>query len=123
MGNNAAAVVMKSLYDPKELTLEELRIMDAYLLTAVNEARRNMVLAREGLNVAIVAEENLLEFYFGNRFAQEWWKQFFSEGEDKSNEINQELDRIITSAVDPDFTRRFFQTLGDQLEIKSTEVP
>jgi hypothetical protein len=121
LGDNPAPVVMKSLTHPEELTLEELRIMDAYLLMSVNEARRKTVLSREGLRVDAVEEENLLIFYFGNRFAQEWWKEFTSEGENMENEINVELDRIIRSAANTDMTRSFFRNLGERISIKSTE--
>ena len=120
MGENPAPVVMKSLSSPTELTLEELRIMDAYLLTAVNEARLRLVLARQGLGIDLVEEENILMFYFGNRFAQEWWKQFTSDGENMSNELNAELDRIVRSAAGTDMTLDFFRSLGKRLDIKST---
>jgi hypothetical protein len=121
MGDNPAPVVMKSLTHPEELSLEELRVMDAYLLSGVNEARLRLVLAKEGLRVDSTEEENLLYFYFGNRFAQEWWKQFTSSGEDMENEVNVELDRIIGSAENTDMTPDFFRGLGKRLNIKSTE--
>jgi len=112
-------VIMKSLAHPEDLTLEELRIMDAYLLVAINEERRRMVLARSGLQV--VEEENVLLFYFSNRFAQEWWQEFTSEGEDMSEEINAEIDRLIRSAADTEMTPNFFRNLGQRMDIKSTE--
>ena len=121
MGDHPAPVVMKSLMHPEELSLEELRIMDAYLLSNVNESRLRLVLAQEGLRVDKTAEENLLTFYFGNRFAQEWWKQFTSHCEDMENEINIELDRIIGLAADTEITVDFFRGLGKRLNIKSTE--
>ena len=121
LGDNPAPVIMKALMNPEDLTHEELRIMDAYMLTAVNEARLRMVLARQGLQVDSVEEENILLFYFGNRFGQAWWNEFISEGEDTENELNIELDRIIRSAADTDMTRNFFRGLGQQLGIKSTE--
>ena len=121
LGDNPAPVIMKALMNPEDLTHEELRIMDAYMLTAVNEARLRMVLAQQGLQVDSVEEENILLFYFGNRFGQAWWNEFISEGEDTENELNIELDRIIRSAADTDMTRKFFRGLGQQLGIKSTE--
>ena len=121
MGDNPAPTVMKSLTEPENLTLEEIRVMDAYLLTAVNEARRRMVLAKEGLRVDSAEEENILIFYFGNRFAQEWWKEFTSNGENMGNDLNIELDRIIRSAADIEMTLDFFRNLGKRLSIKSTE--
>jgi len=33
-------------------------------------------------------EENMLMFNFGNRFAQEWWKEFTSDGENMENVLN-----------------------------------
>ena len=121
MGDNPAPIVMKSLTHPEDLTLGEIRVMDGYLLTAVNEARRRMVLANEGLLVSSVEEENMLIFYFGNRFAQEWWKEFTTEGENMGNELNVELDRIIQSAEDTNMTLGFFKSLGQRLNNKSTE--
>ena len=121
MGDDPAPVVMKSLTHPADLSLEELRVMDAYLLSAVNEARLRLVLAQEGLRVDSAEEENLLIFYFGNRFAQAWWKQFTNVGEDMENELNVELDRIIGSAANTDMTLDFFLSLGKSLNIKSTE--
>ncbi len=121
MGDNPAPIVMKSLTHPEELSLGELRVMDAYLLSAVNEARLRLVLAQKGLRVDSTEEENLLLFYFGNRFAQEWWKQFISNGEDIKNEHNIELDRIIGSAENTDMTLDFFRSLVNRLNIKSVE--
>ena len=121
MGDNPAPTVMKSLTAPENLTLEEIRVMDAYLLTAVNEARRRMVLAKEGLRVDSAEEENILIFYFGNRFAQEWGKEITSNGENMGNDLNIELDRIIRSAADTEMTLDFFRNLGKRLSIKSTE--
>ena len=121
MGENPAPVVMKSLMHPEDLSLEELRVMDAYLLSAVNEARLRLVLAQAGLRVDSTEAENLLIFYFGNRFAQEWWKQFTSSGEDMENALNVELGRIIRSAENTDMTLDFFRGLGKRLNIISTE--
>jgi hypothetical protein len=120
LGDNPAPIVMKSLTDPEALSLEELRVMDAYLLTAVNEARLRLVLAQEGLRVNSGEEENILFFYFGNPFAQAWWRQFTADGEDMSIEINAELDRIIRSAEGSDITLGFFRGLGERLNMQST---
>jgi hypothetical protein len=121
MGDNPAPIVMKSLLQPEELSLGEIRVMDAYLLSAVNEARIRLVLAQQGLRVDSTEEENLLLFYFGNRFAQEWWKQFISSGEDMENKHNIELTRIIGSAENTEMTLDFFRSLGNRLNIKSVE--
>ena len=121
MGDNPALVVMKSLTHPEDLTLEELRIMDAYLLAAVNEERRRMVLEESGLQVTAVEEEDLLLFYFGNEFAQAWWQQFMSDGENRDNHFNEEMIRRIESAAELNMTTDFFRKLGQRLNIKSTQ--
>ena len=122
MGENPAPVVMKSLTHPEDLTLSELRIMDAYLLGAINEARLRIVLAQEGLRFDTVEEENVLMFYFGNTFAQEWWKQFISEGEDMQNQVSRELDRIVTSPNNTGMTRKFFRSLGSRINNEATKI-
>lgn len=121
MGDNPAPVVMKSLTHPEDLTLEELRIMDAYMLAAVNEERRRMVLEENGLQVTAVEEEDLLLFYFGNEFAQAWWQQFMSDGENRDNHFNEEMIRRIESAAESNMTTDFFRSLGQRLNIKSTQ--
>ena len=121
MGDNPAPVVMKSLTHPEDLTLEDLRIMDAYLLAAVNEERRRMVLEENGLQVTAVEEEDLLLFYFGNKFAQAWWQQFMSDGENRNNRFNQEMIRRIESVAESNMTPEFFRSLGQRLNIKATE--
>jgi hypothetical protein len=122
MGEDPAPVVMKSLTHPEDLTLSELRIMDAYLLGAINDARLRIVLAQEDLRFETVEEENTLMFYFGNTFAQEWWKQFTSEGEDMKTQVNKELDRIVRSAANTNATRNFFRSLGSRINNEATKV-
>ena len=121
MGDNPAPVVMKSLTHPEDLTLEELRIMDAYMLAAVNEERRRMVLEENGLQVTAVEEEDLLVFYFGNEFAQAWWQQFMSDGENRNNHFNQEMIRRIESVAEANRSPDFFRSLGQRLNSKATE--
>ena len=41
LGDNPAPIVMTSPTNPEDLSLEELGVVDAYFLTAVNEARLN----------------------------------------------------------------------------------
>ncbi len=96
--------------------------MDAYLLGAINEARLRIVLAQEDLRFETVEEENTLMFYFGNTFAQEWWKQFTSEGEDMKTQVNKELDRIVRSAANTNATRNFFRSLGSRINNEATKV-
>ena len=114
LGENPSPIVVKSLVEPESLSLEELRVMDAYFVMAVNEIRREGVLRRLDLEVDEEASfENLVPFYFGNEFGQQWWRQFMSEGEEL-NEVNRLLDDLVRSA-DPDMTLTFFTDLQDRL--------
>jgi hypothetical protein len=67
MGSDPMRVVTKSIERPHELTLEELQIMDMYLIAAVNEVRRLELLQDTGL-AADVDVEALEYFYFGSKF-------------------------------------------------------
>ena len=121
IGEDSAAIVMKSLTQPELLSLAELRVMDAYLIAAVNEERRRMVLRDNDLQVDAVEEEDVLLYYFGNDFAQAWWQQFVSEGEDMTNKYNIEMNRKIAIAKDRNFTLEFYRGLGERLNIQSTK--
>ena len=80
-----------------------------------------MVLEENGLQVTAVEEEDLLVFYFGNEFAQAWWQQFMSSGENRDNHFNEEMIRRIESAAELNMTTDFFRSLGQRLNIKSTQ--
>ncbi len=75
MGSAPMKVVTKSIERPLELTLEELQIMDMYLLAAVNEIRRLELFEAAGLNVDADVE-NLEVFYFGSNFAKAWYEEY-----------------------------------------------
>ena len=109
-----ATVVIKSLTDPSALSFDELRIMDSYLLAVVNEHRRRLVLERMGLDSDFGAPENMLLFYFGNRFAKTWWARFKGDGEEADATLLA-LDTEI-AAFDEDWTIQFFRGLLDDLE-------
>jgi len=78
MGDNPLEVVAKSIESPNELTLAELQIMDAYLISALNEIRRLELLRRTGLDVEN-SVEGIHEYYFGNNFARAWFEGYGGE--------------------------------------------
>jgi hypothetical protein len=109
-----AQLVIKSLAEPASLSLEELRIMDSYLLAAVNEHRRRLVTAEMGLDAEFGAPENMLMFYFGNRFAKTWWNRFKGEGEAMDFSLL-ELDAEIAE-FEEDWTISLLESLRSELQ-------
>ena len=107
MGENPMAVVAKSIEQPEELTLEELHIMDMYLIGAINELRRLEVLKVAGLEVDDATVEELQLFYFGSNFAKAWYAEY-SQGETGP------VDNLI-AAVSPDWNVGFFSRVLTRL--------
>ena len=75
MGDNPMDIVAKSIEHPNELTLAELHVMDAYLVSAINELRRLEVLKQAGLDIGVNVED-MQFFYFGSNFAKAWYREF-----------------------------------------------
>jgi hypothetical protein len=106
LGENPAPTIAKSLTEPEALTLEELYVMDAFLIRGLNEIRRAEVLRRLGLDIGISTSENIHAFYFGNEFAQKWWAGFMEmHAED---DVLIEVDGRIRS-VSPGLTLSIFE--------------
>ena len=78
LGENAAAVWAKSITNPTELSLEEQRIIEAYLYNAVESWRAAYLIAQQGLfeeewKGRILVET---EYYFGNDYGRSWWANY-----------------------------------------------
>ncbi len=109
MGENPMVVVAKSIERPQELTLDELHVMDMYLIGAINELRRLEVLKMAGLQVDNASVEGLQVFYFGSNFAKAWYAEYSSGTQETSN-----VDDTIT-AVSPDWNVGFFNRVLSRL--------
>jgi hypothetical protein len=96
MGSDPMRVVTKSIERPHELTLEELQIMDMYLIAAVNEVRRLELLQDTGLAADVDVEEA-------------WYEEFRN-----GQIIGSPTDQRIRS-VDPDFVVNYFERVLDRL--------
>lgn len=125
LGENAAEVWAKSLKSPRDLSLEERRIMDAYLYIFAENLRSTYLLAQEGLlkkgewqsRVRIDAG-----YFFGNPYGQAWWRTFTkpptSYPKELINMINEELNQ------DAGETMRYFDGLLQLLsEMPDQEEP
>lgn len=78
MGDNPLEAVTKSIENPRDLTLEELQVVDAYLISAVNEIRRLELLRQAGLDVE-GAMEGIHTYFFGTNYARAWFQQYGGE--------------------------------------------
>ena len=108
MGDKPLEIVAKSIETPHELTLAELQIMDAYLISAINEIRRLELLRRSGLNVE-GSMEGIHAYYFGNNYARAWFQEY---GADAN--LPDMTKRI--SEADPDWVVRFLDGVLARLD-------
>ena len=100
MGDNPLEAVTKSIENPRDLTLEELQVVDAYLISAVNEIRRLELLRQAGLDVE-GAMEGIHTYFFGTNYARAWFQQYGGEGK-----LPHMTDRI--RQTDPDWVVKNF---------------
>ena len=115
MGNEPMKVVTKSIERPHELTLEELQIMDMYLLAAVNEIRRLELFKNAGLQ-ADADVENLEVFYFGSNFAIAWYQEY------RDDEVKGTAADERISGVDPDWVINYFDRVLGRLDEESGQT-
>ena len=108
MGDDPLEIVAKSIESPRELTLAEMQIMDAYLISAVNEIRRLELLRQSGLNVE-GSMKGIHAYYFGNNFARAWFQEHGGE-EDLPN-----MSKRISEA-DPEWVIRFLDGVLARLD-------
>jgi hypothetical protein len=109
MGSDPLQVVAKSIERPNELTLAELKLMDFYFISALNELRRLELLREAGLAVDDAEVEGFHVFYFGSNFAQAWFKEYGGE-----NEFAATRERIRNT--DPDWVVDFFDRVLGRLD-------
>lgn len=102
VGENAAAVWAKSIDEPENLTLAEVRIVEALLWSFVEQLRGTYRLAELGL----IEEddwrsrvENEVTFYLSDPYSRAWWKNYSAPGKDN---IPEELRAVIQATIDAD---------------------
>lgn len=77
LGENGAAAWTKSLMDPASMTLEEIKIVDSYLVNALNFLRRTQTREKAGLEPEGAFEAEIKSssaFFFGSAFARIWYQ-------------------------------------------------
>ncbi|MEJ2256247.1 MAG: nuclear transport factor 2 family protein [Woeseiaceae bacterium] len=98
VGERAAEVWAKSIQAPEDLTLAEIRIMEALLWSFLEQLRGTYRLAELGL---LSNEdwrrraESEVTFYFGDPYSRAWWKNFSAASNGLPEELHQVVDDIV----------------------------
>ena len=108
MGDNPLEVVAKSIENPHELTLAEMQIMDAYLISAMNEIRRLELLRQSGLDIEGSMKE-IHAYYFGNEYARAWFQEYG--GESALPDMSKRI-----SETDPEWVIKFLDGVLARLD-------
>ena len=77
MGENSAGVWVKSVFDPASMTREDIRIMDAMLINELSVIKRTGIQEAAGFVPPGTFKNQIangVAYWFGNEFAQTWWK-------------------------------------------------
>lgn len=93
-----APIVEKSVLDPDSLTFSEFRIMDSYLLNAINIMESYRLLSSSALigqNEWKISVNQNASWYFGNPYAMNWWEKVGKTV--VTPELSAELDTAISS--------------------------
>jgi hypothetical protein len=108
-------VWVKSIKEPASMTLEEIRMMDAYIAIHMAQLTRIYDLERAGLleqGTTLDWFRGDFEYLFGNRFGQAWFEEFGQSG--PSDFV--ELARPIVESVGVDRLNERFSRLQRALQ-------
>lgn len=106
-----AELLMKSVYTPEELTVEDVRILDGPLVTVMMQWDHLMIMREAGLVSRKRIErhiQNTAPFYFGSRFGKRWWNAQATGWE--GTEMYDIADPIVQK-LDEDFMARYYNGL------------
>jgi hypothetical protein len=110
-GDAGAIAWAKSIESPGTMNSAEVKVVDGWLVNQVQGWLRVQLLELEGLVPSGSTEariRNVVDFYFGNRFAKAWWKYESQRGYDPA------LVELVDSAlrrIDDDSNRHWLNDL------------
>ena len=108
-GEEAARVWAKSIENPRDLTLEEIRIVDGYLYSTVEQWRATHMLAQQGLlddkDEWQLRVKDEAYYFLGNEYGRAWWTVYKEETQITSPELKGLVDQVL--AEDPEGTLRY----------------
>lgn len=117
MNPEVAAVWAKAAVQPDSLTITEIRVMDAFLISHYNYLHQQWILVQEGFLDPVAFDRQLrtnTSFYFGNIFARVWWedlKSMQSPPESSSLHAFNDLIDEALSGSDSSANRKFVERL------------
>ena len=108
-GEEAARVWAKSIESPRELLLEEIRIIDSYLYSALEHWRAIHMLAQEGLlddeEEWQIRVRDEAPYFLGNEYGRAWWSVYREETKITSPDLIALVDEVLEE--DPEGTLRY----------------
>ena len=115
---DAARVWAKSIETPRQLSLEELRIIEAYLYSNVEMWRSTHMLSRQGLLDSEYEWKHRIDieapYILGNPYGRAWWSVFRAEDAKAEDEFIIAVDKALAS--DPNGTLRYQLMAKKRLE-------
>jgi hypothetical protein len=104
LGDDPADVMMRSIFDAKEMTYADFRIVDAYLTSKMELLVRRYELGKEGIldEDAWKTTGFAYSWFFGNRFAKLWWKHEGHTVYSDIPELVEHVDQVISDLEDTD---------------------
>lgn len=100
VGEQAAEVWAKMIEDPENLTLAEIRILEALLWSFTEQLRGTYRLAEMGLLTEAdwrARVETEVTFYFSDRYSKAWWDNFGTPSDTFPEELRQAINDVIAS--------------------------
>ena len=97
-GENPAPTIVKSIFEPENLSEAEIRVVHSYLFAAIVHEQRQYNLITNGVYEDLFGNYQLpaywANFYFGNTFAKNWFSASMEEGYWFG-----EFERVLTEAI------------------------
>ncbi len=100
VGEQAADVWAKSIDDPENLTLGEIRIMEALLWSFIEQLRGTYRLAELGLLTERdwrSRVEGEVTFYLSDRYSRAWWNNFGAPSETMPEALRLAIEEVIAT--------------------------
>ena len=119
IGEHGARVWAKSLTEPRNLNLEEQRIMEALLWSYTEQLRSTRLLAELGLlndEEWRVRVRNESGFLFGNRYGTAWWKNYSDAGSSLPRDLIDAVNARL-AATSPDNTLDYIGGTFEYLDL------
>lgn len=122
VGERAAEVWAKSIQAPEDLTLAEIRIMEALLWSFTEQLRGTYRLAEQGLlsdEDWRVRARSEVTFQFSDPYSRAWWKNFSTGNSNLPEELRAVVDNVIAGddSTVKDYITQPQRTLRHQIEV------